>query len=211
MCSSDLEGADFFAHRCRARQLFLNGARDAIVRIRTWEGSSKLSGTCTAKQPPGVKWDSRRTIRAMCSGTHCRTALAKIRSNGSTGRQCATSAFSNLSCGSRARACANMSSDESNPIISACGNLLARSSVELPGPQPRSTTRLATSQGTRLRRSIAGRVRSASNCKYCLALQSSNLTLLFGENRARRRDVACNEAQKKRRISLNATKLQKIY
>src|SRR5262245_45705146 len=47
------------------------------------------------------------------------------------------------------------------------------SSVELPGPQPRSTTRRGRASGTCASRSRGGRVRSSSNLRYWRALQSS--------------------------------------
>src|SRR5215510_8682484 len=65
-----------------------------------------------------------------------------------------------------------MSGEESSPITSACGNRSMSSSVELPGPQPRSNTRVARSSGTCASRSREGRVRSSSNLRYWRADQS---------------------------------------
>src|SRR4029077_10041910 len=86
----------------------------------------------------------------------------------------------NLQVGSRSRALRNMSGDESSPITCACGKRSTRSSVELPGPQPRSTTRRGFARGTCASRSRGGRVRSSSNFRYCRALQSSIARLYFG-------------------------------
>ncbi len=58
----------------------------------------------------------------------------------------------------------------------ACGKRTARSSVELPGPQPRSTTLATPSVATRARRSAAGRDRSASNLLYCPDDQSMSFS-----------------------------------
>src|SRR5262245_6022675 len=65
-----------------------------------------------------------------------------------------------------------MSGEESSPITSACGNRSMSSSVELPGPQPRSNTRVASLSGTCAKRSREGRVRSSSNLRYWRADQS---------------------------------------
>src|SRR5437870_2981389 len=65
-----------------------------------------------------------------------------------------------------------MSGEESSPITSAFGNRSTSSSVELPGPQPRSNTRAARSSGTCASRSREGRVRSSSNLRYWRADQS---------------------------------------
>jgi hypothetical protein len=46
----------------------------------------------------------------------------------------------NVCPGSRSRACLNMSAEVSIPVIFACGQRRASNSVELPGPQPMSTT-----------------------------------------------------------------------
>src|SRR5690348_11670695 len=58
------------------------------------------------------------------------------------------------------------------PITLAFGQRLTRSSVELPGPQPISTTLRGSSNGICASRSRDGRVRSSSNLRYCSALQS---------------------------------------
>src|SRR6201996_3904045 len=66
-----------------------------------------------------------------------------------------------------------MSAEVSMPITSACGQRLTSSSVELPGPQPMSTTLRASTIGICASRSRDGRVRSSSNLRYCCALQSA--------------------------------------
>ena len=109
----------------------------------------------------------------MWSGSHCMTALAKRRSVRGSGVQVAMSALMNVHLGSRSRALRSMSGEESSPTISDCGKRSTRSSVELPGPQPRSTTSRGRCSGTCASRSRGGRVRSSSNLRYCRALQSS--------------------------------------
>jgi hypothetical protein len=59
-----------------------------------------------------------------------------------SGIQVERSPSTNVQRGSRSRACRNMSGDESTPMTSASGNRSISHSVELPGPQPRSATRL---------------------------------------------------------------------
>src|SRR5215470_9135533 len=54
-----------------------------------------------------------------------------------------------------------------------------RSSVELPGPQPRSITLRGDLSGTCASRSRGGRVRSSSNLRYWRALQSSDIRTIF--------------------------------
>lgn len=65
-----------------------------------------------------------------------------------------------------------MSGLESRPVTWAVGYAVVRTLVELPGPQPRSIIRRGDVRGTRARRSRAGWVRSFSNLRYCVALQS---------------------------------------
>lgn len=65
-----------------------------------------------------------------------------------------------------------MSGDESRPVIFAVGYCVARTVVELAGPQPRSIILFGDVRGTWERRSRAGWVRSLSNLRYCFALQS---------------------------------------
>ena len=77
--------------------------------------------------------------------------------------------------GSRCRALAIMSGEVSKPLTLACGQRATSSSVELPGPQPMSTTRRGFSSGICASRSRAGRVRSSSNLRYCAADQSGVL------------------------------------
>ena len=99
-----------------------------------------------------------------------RVAEQEIRPSG--GVQVVSSPCTNGRPGSRSRACRSMSDDESTPTTSASGNRSIKSSVELPGPQPRSNTRSARSSGTCASRSRDGRVRSSSNLRYWRADQS---------------------------------------
>ena len=64
-----------------------------------------------------------------------------------------------------------MSEELSMPRTAALGKRAANTSVELPGPQPKSTTDRASTAGTAERRSFTGRVRSSSKAVYCLADQ----------------------------------------
>jgi hypothetical protein len=112
------------------------------------------------------------------------------RSRGS-GIQVARSPSTNGQRGSRSRACRNMSGDESIPMTSALGNRSSKSSVELPGPQPRSMTRRGDRRGTCANRSRGGRVRSSSNLRYWLADQASAVCLL-GTALAMRSVGACH-------------------
>src|SRR5580704_6622326 len=96
-----------------------------------------------------------------------------MRSVRGSGCQVAISASTKLHCGSRWRAFFSMSGEESNPTMSDCGKRSTNSSVELPGPQPRSTMSRGRCSGTCATRSRGGRVRSSSNLRYCVALQSS--------------------------------------
>src|SRR5437660_12694802 len=102
-----------------------------------------------------------------------------MRSVPASGVQVAISPCTNLQVGNRSRALRNMSGDESSPTTCACGKRSTRSSVELPGPQPRSTTRRGFASGTCASRSRGGRVRWSSNFRYCRALQSSIASLYF--------------------------------
>jgi hypothetical protein len=61
---------------------------------------------------------------------------------------------------------------ESRPVMRAWGKRVDRTFVEFAGPQPRSIMRAGVVRGTLERRSRAGWVRSASNFRYCAALQS---------------------------------------
>ncbi len=79
---------------------------------------------------------------------------------------------SNRTPGSRSFAALIMSGALSTPTMDAAGKRRAISSVELPGPQPRSAARATSPAGTACNRSRAGRVRSSSNFKYCRADQA---------------------------------------
>ena len=78
---------------------------------------------------------------------------------------------SNRSAGSRLRAAAIMSGELSSPLTSAAGKRAASTSVELPGPQPKSMARWASVAGTACSRSRTGRVRSFSKLLYWAADQ----------------------------------------
>src|ERR1700688_933576 len=64
-----------------------------------------------------------------------------------------------------------MSGELSRPEITASGKRAAKTSVELPGPHPRSTIARASISGNADNRSRTGRVRSSSKARYCLADQ----------------------------------------
>src|SRR6185437_14869843 len=111
-------------------------------------------------------------------------ALANSTSVFSGGAQCAMLASMNFCAGNRSRACRSMSAEVSIPITSACGQRLTKSSVELPGPQPISTTLRASAIGICASRSRDGRVRSSSNLRYCCGLQSAIATPLTASSAA---------------------------
>src|SRR3984885_10037759 len=89
--------------------------------------------------------------------------------NGPGSAQLSIAALSKLICGNRWRAASSMSGELSTPCTTAPGKRAASTSVELPGPQPRSTTLWASVSGTALTRSRTGRGRSSSKATYCLA------------------------------------------
>jgi len=113
------------------------------------DGSSKLSGTWSARTLPGLKDRSRREtvgIRAR-EGSQWNTALEKRRVGPSAaaaaggGEYEETSARENSTPGSAARAVSSMAGDESIPDTTAEGKWVMRDWVLFPGPQPRSTMR----------------------------------------------------------------------
>ena len=112
------------------------------------------------------------------SGTHCSEAFARITSKGPASVHRAMSACSNLASGSRSRAAASMSAELSTPVTAAAGKRAARSSVELPGPQPRSTAAWTSAVGMRATSSRAGRLRSSSKRRYSAADQSRSAAAL---------------------------------
>src|SRR6188768_230229 len=140
----------------------------ATSRIERWLGSFRLSGICSASAPPGARAENRRGISCSCPGTHCSTALAKITSGADAGCQVLTSPNSNWHGweGKRLRALCSIASELSMPVTRAPAKRANKSSVELPGPQPRSIASLACSSGTRASKSWAGRVRSSSKRRY---------------------------------------------
>ena len=80
-------------------------------------------------------------------------------------------ATANRNCGSRLRAAAIMSDELSMPLTAAPAKRAASSSVEFPGPHPRSMTDRARISGNADSKSRTGRVRSSSKATYCLADQ----------------------------------------
>src|SRR3569833_3462550 len=69
--------------------------------------------------------------------------------------------------GSVRRARSSMSGDESTPEMSASGKRDASTAVELPGPQPKSTTRAGEKSGSCPTSSTAAWVRWLRNLRYC--------------------------------------------
>src|SRR6185437_3738006 len=156
----------------------------ATSRNSTCTGSSRLSGICTASTPPKGSAPSSRCNCLRWPGTHWKMALANSTSVFSGGAQCAMLASMNFCAGNRSRACRSMSAEVSIPITSACGQRFTSSSVELPGPQPISTTLRASAIGICASRSRDGRVRSSSNLRYCCGLQSAIATPLTASSAA---------------------------
>src|SRR6478752_1526433 len=95
-----------------------------------------------------------------------------MRSGAASGAQVAMSPSSKRACGRRCLALASIGSELSVPTSAAAGKRRTSSSVELPGPQPRSTTRCAFASGTRASSSRAGRVRSSSKRLYSAGFHS---------------------------------------
>ena len=115
----------------------------------------------------------RRRITRSRSGTHWNTAFAKIRRSRPRRRPGREVGLHEL-----APAAAAASPDAACPAtIDArdrrVGKRSISSSVELPGPHPRSTIDGYSPGGTRASRSRAARVRSSSNFRYCAAFQSA--------------------------------------
>ena len=210
--------------RCAPPSLSRKGARAATLRIRTCEGSSKLSGICTARPAARASWAMRRTIRRDMILEPIATQRWRR-----SGRAAPTAAPM------RDVGLFKLHAGQPHPrfgqhIVGRIqtreylqrGNLLTRSSPLTCRDRSRGSTIKSQSRSTlwaksatRARRSSAGRVRSASNCRYCLALQSSNAPLRIDERktpfaphtpRALRRDP-----EKWRTNLFNATKLQQIY
>src|SRR3569833_2578469 len=78
--------------------------------------------------------------------------------------------------GSVRRARSSMSGDESTPEMSASGKRDASTAVELPGPQPKSTTRAGEKSGSCPTRSKAAWVRWLRILRYCKADHSSRVS-----------------------------------
>ena len=131
-----------------------------------------------ARLPPGVRLCIRLGNSVPWCGTHCSTAFARMTSK-SEPRQLARSARSNDTPGMRFRAASTMSAELSMPWTVAPGKRSARTSVELPGPQPRSMVRRTFSAVTAFRRSRTGRVRCFSMVVYCVADQDIGSTRLL--------------------------------
>ena len=123
-----------------------------------------------ARRPDGGRPSGGRAPRDDRAPTGTRRWRREGRPDRS-GIQVATSASTKATDGSRFRAAVSMSGELSMPTTSASGKRSTRSSVELPGPQPISTTRAASGSGTAASRSRAGRVRSSSNLRYWLGDQ----------------------------------------
>src|ERR1700688_615314 len=96
--------------------------------------------------------------------------------------------IANWTRGSRRRAAAIMSGELSRPRTAALGKRAAKTSVELPGPHPRSIAERASIAGKAARRSRTGRVRSSSKVTYCAADQ-----LIAGWYQPPRRDVSARQ------------------
>ena len=135
------EAADRLARRRGVGELVAEARRRRRSRASA-RGSARRR--CRAFAPPDSRPPAdraaRRRMTARWSGTQCNAALAKTRSaTGSSSRRCRLGEIPAR--GRRARAAASMSAEESRPTISASGKRSARSAVEFPGPQPRSTMR----------------------------------------------------------------------
>jgi len=127
----------------------------AVSRIKRCDGSSRLSGICTASTPPGA---APPAGAAAAARGHPPIATRHWHRPGPPARpanQLAMSPCSKLACGRRWRAVASMAAscrcDDARRWERATS-----SSVELPGPQPRSTTCRGAASGTRASNSAAG-------------------------------------------------------
>src|SRR5665213_3964370 len=161
------------AHPCGLRELFTPRCK---MRDFAHQYMSRLVEIVGHLHREHAAWRQRTRSRCNClrwPGTHWNIALANSTSVFSVGTQCAILASMKLCPGNRSRACRSMSADVSMPVTAACGQRLASSSVEFPGPHPISTTLRASASGICASRSRAGRVRSFSNLRYCSALQSA--------------------------------------
>ena len=99
--------------------------------------------------------------------------IGEDRSQGPGSLHSSMAASSNRTAGSRSFAALIISAALSTPTMDARRKAPASSSVELPGPQPRSAARATSPGGTACKRSRAGRVRSSSNFRYCRADQAT--------------------------------------
>ncbi len=156
-------------------------------------GAACIEGICTASTPPGAMADSRRGNSVSCPPSHCSAALLNSTSTGSAGAQVAMSACAVAK--PDPAALASIAAEPSTPVTVASGKRAASSGSALPAPQPRSTTRLGAGCGMRPIRSSAGRRRSSSKRRYCVASQLLALTGTSPGYRRCSRAPACRSAR----------------